>query len=299
MGFYRRRGRFRGRGGRRRRPRRVSRTWAKSKKGAASQSQQIMTLQRQVNRLNLRTKDSLKYVQYHLDLTANVGALAQPLYQVWNLIQPDQWQPIFQTKTADYQTITPDKFRGRSIGIEIMAQINRLGEVPVVSQKPITATVFVCSLRKEVAKQFVHSTTNGTTMIEDVHFCKANMGTLQGSGMVMLNKGIFNIRYVKRFMLGGVTNFQEALTPTEDSVSTTNLKDNNRRIYIKLPYRNLLKDDGPDNRTATTGTGFKKLTINTVSPTDQLYVFMFANSYADQAVAFHANAVITGQVNNN
>lgn len=283
----------------RRRPRKVTKAWAKSKKGAASQSNQIMTLQRQVNRLNLRTKDSLKYVQYHLDLTANVGALTGPSYQVWNLVQPNQWQPIFQTKTSDFQDLTPDKFRGRSIGLEIMAQINRLGEVPSVSQEPITATIFVCSLRKEVAKQFTQQTTNGTNMTEDVHYCKANMGTLQGSGMVMLNKGIFKIRYVKRFMLGGVTNFQEALTPSEDSVSTTNLRDNNRRLYIKLPYRNLIKDDGPDNRTATTGTGFKKLDINTVEPTDQLYVFMFANSYADQAVAFHGNCVITGQVNNN
>ena len=299
MPYQRRYGRRRPARRRRPPPRKVSKTWAASKKDANSQASQILTLQRQVARLDMRTKDSIKYVQYHLDLSASVGGLTGPSYGVWNLIQPNAWQPIFQTKTADFQTLTPDKFRGRSIGLEIMAQIGQLGEVPAVSQEPITCTIFVASLRKEVAKQFVQNTNNGTNMTEDVHYCKANMGTLQGSGMVMLNKGIFKIRHVQRFMLGGVTNFQHQLVTGEDEVATTNLRDNNKRVYIKIPYRNLIKDDGPDNRTATTGTGFKKLTINTVEPQDQLYVFLFANAYADQAMSCHGNCVITGQVNNN
>ena len=281
-----------------RKPRKVSKTWAASKKSSSSQASQIMALQRQINRLDLRTRDSLKYVQYHLDLSSPIGTVTGPSHSTWNLIQPDLWQPIFQTKTSEFQALTPDKFRGRSIGLEIMAQIGEMVTGTVPSLDPITCTLFVASLRKEVAKQFVDQTSNGVNLVEDVHFCKAQMGTLQGSGMVMLNKGIFKIRYVKRFMLGGNTDFYKE-ADDEPVSKTTNLKDNNRRMYIKLPYKNLLKDDGPDNRDADEPSGFKTLTVDTVDPADQLYVFCFANSYADQTVSLHGNMVITGVVNNN
>lgn len=276
-----------------RRPRRVSRTWAKSKKSKRSQSSQILTLQRQVTRINRRVKDNTKWCQFQYPLNALVGGATAPTYGVWNLINPVVWTPIFQSRTD--QSVTASKFRGRSIGIEMMCQLSAL-TTGNPSPDPVTCTIFLCSLRKEVAKQFVDATNNGTDLEEGVHYTKANMGTLQGEGMVMMNKGIFNIRKIKRFMIGGATNFflnDEA----EHLQATTNLGDNNRRIYWKLPYRNLIKDDGPDTTTATVS-GWKTLSLDEVEPHDQLYVFMFSNAYADQGIAIHANVTITGQVAN-
>lgn len=283
------------------RSKRVKKSTALAKKGAKSQAKQILKLQRQVDSLNRNVRDNTKWTQYAMSLNATVGSVTAPTYSTWNLIQPKLWEPIFQTRSSGNLALwTPSKFRGRSIGLEIMAQLGAIsGVTEEISQEPITATIFVCSLRKETAKQFVDMTSNGTDLTEDVHYRKTSMGTLQGSGLVMLNKGYFKIRYVKRFMIGGVTNFYDSDSGMPDGASpTTNLKDNNKRFYIKLPYKNVLKDAGPNARTVSAASGFKDLDIDEIEPHDQLYVFCFSNAYADQAVSLHANMVITGNCTN-
>ncbi len=284
---------------RRRGTRTVTKAEAESKTGAKEQAKQIRKLQKQVDSINRNVRDNTKWTQYSMALNASVGDVTAPTYSTWNLIQPKLWEPIFQTRSSGNINLwTPSKFRGRSIGLEVMAQIGAIDGVTAdLSQEPITATIFIASLRKETAKQFVDATSNGTDLTEDVHYRKTSMGTLQGEGMVMLNKGFFKVRYVKRFMLGGVTNFYNA-AGEEHAVPTTNLKDNNARFYIKLPYKNVIKDAGPNARTTSAASGFKDLDIDEIEPHDQLYVFCFANSYADQAVSLHANMVITGNCTN-
>ena len=292
MGRY-RRNRYR------RKTKTVTKAQALSKRSSKSQASQILKLQRQVTSIKKKVVDNTKWTQYQLSLSGNVGGVTAPTYGVWNLIQPDQWEAIFQTRSTELvSSVTPSKFRGRSIGLEMMFQIGALAgsEVPG-SFDPITATVFIASLRKETAKQFVDETTNGTDMKEDVHYVKTSMGTLQGSGLVMLNKGYFKVRYVKRFMLGGNVDFYEN-GAGDTPIRTTNLRDNNKRYYVKLPYTNLLKDAGPNTRSNTEPVGFKTLSIDEIEPHDQLYVFIFANSYGDQTVSAHANMVITGTTAN-
>ncbi len=290
-------GRFRKRY--RRRPRTVTKARALSKRGSKSQASQILKLQKQITSINRNVRDNTKWTQYTLALNASVGSITGPSYSVWNLIQPKLWVPIFQTRSSGViDSLTPSKFRGRSIGLEIMAQIGGIAGVTAdLSQEPITATIFICSLRKETAKQFIDQTTNGANLVADVHYRSTSMGTLQGSGMTMLNKGYFKIRYVKRFLLGGVTNFYDG-PDGETPVPTSNLKDNNRRFYIKIPYRNVIKDAGPNTRTVSAPSGFKDMDIDEIEPHDQIYVFCFANSYADQAVSLHANMIITGNTTN-
>lgn len=293
---YRRRYRFR-----RRRNKTVTKARALSKRGSKSQASQILKLQKQITAINRNVRDNTKWTQYSMALNASVGAVTGPTYTTWNLIQPNQWEPIFQTRSTGYVNgATPSKFRGRSIGLEIMAQLGAItGVTEEMSQEPVTATIFVCSLRKETAKQFVDETTNGTNLTEDVHYRKTSMGTLQGSGLVMLNKGYFKIRHIRRFMIGGVSNFYDSDSGMPDGAApTTNLKDNNKRFYIKIPYRNVIKDAGPNVRTATAPSGFKTLDIDQIEPHDQIYVFLFSNAYADQALSVHANMVITGNTTN-
>ena len=277
-------------------------TKAQSKSTSAkSQAVQIRKLQRQINSINRNVRDNTKWTQYSMALNASVGAVDAPTFSTWNLIQPASWTPIFQTRSTGYVNgATPSKFRGRSIGIEILAQLGSItGVTAEMSQEPVTATIFICSLRKETAKQFVEETNNGVDLIEDVHYRKTSLGTLQGSGLVMLNKGFFKIRHVRRFMVGGVSNFYDSDSGMPDGAApTTNLQDNNRRFYIKIPYRNVIKDAGPNQRTATAPSGFKTMTIDQVEPHDQVYVFCFSNAYADQALSVHANMIITGNTTN-
>ena len=260
--------RFKRRNTRRRRT--VTKAQALSKRGSKSQAQQILKLQRQVTSIRKKVVDNTKWTQYSLALNATVGSVTAPTYSVWNLIQPNLWEPIFQTRNSGtVQALTPSKFRGRSIGLEIMAQIGAITGVTVeMSQEPITATIFVASLRKETAKQFIDETTNGTQMTPDVHYRITSLGNLQGAGLCMLNKGYFKVRYVKRFMLGGVTNFygDDEGMPDDKPQATTSLRYNNRRFYIKIPYKNLIKDAGPNSRVATAGAGFKTLDIDEIEP---------------------------------
>ena len=120
----------------------------------------------------------------------------------------------------------------------------------------------------------------------------------QGDGMVFLNKGIFKIRYVKRWTIGGKTNFQPFVADTDDVAVTTNLNDNRKRLYIKMPYKNFLKSDGPDSRTVPNTGGFRTLTLDTLEPTDQLYCFTFANVYGDQKLSISYSAIFTGVTSN-
>ena len=289
---------YRGRG-RRYRSKRVKKSTALARKGATSQAKQIIKLQRQVDSINRNVRDNTKFTQYKMSLASSVGEVSGPTFSTWNLIQPYNWEPIFQTRAGDFVgSQTPSKFRGRSIGLEVMAQIGPIDGVTLpMSFDPITCTLFVASLRKETAKQFVDETNNGVDLVDDVHYCKTSMGSLQGEGLVMLNKGYFKLRYVKRFMLGGNVDFYTNAA-SDEPVRTTNLKDNNRRMYIKLPYKNLIKDAGPKSRSTTAPSGFKNLKLDEIEPHDQLYVFCFANSYTDQAVSLHANMIITGTTAN-
>ncbi len=279
------------------RSKRVKKVTALTRKGASSQAGQIIKLQRQVDLINRNVRDNTKWTQYQFPLLAQVGQISAPGYITWNLIQPDLWTPVFQTRSQDQiDEVTPSKFRGRSIGLELIAQLGQLEEIPM-SFDPIINTIFIVSLRKETAQQFKNETANGTNLLEGVHYVKTNLGTLQGEGLIMLNKGYFKIRHVKRFMLGGNVDFYNE-APDDLPVKTTNLKDNNRRFYIKLPYRNLIKDAGPNNRASTAPAGFKTMTINEIEPLDQLFVFLFSNAYADQQLEVHANMVITGTTAN-
>lgn len=287
---------------RRRRPNKtVTKARALSKRGSKNQASQILKLQKQITLINRNVRDNTKWTQYSMALSASVGTATEPSYSTWNLIQPINWEPIFQTRsTGNVNQMTPSKFRGRSIGLEIMAQLGSITGVTLeMSQEPITCTIFVVSLRKETAKQFVDETNNGVDLVEDIHYRKTSLGTLQGSGLVMLNKGYFRIRKIKRFMLGGVTNFYDDDSGMpEGAQATTNLKDNNKRFYFKIPYSNVIKDAGPNQRSATAPAGFKTLKLDEIEPHDQVLVYGFSNAYADQALSLHANMVITGNTTN-
>jgi hypothetical protein len=174
-----------------------------------------------------------------------------------------------------------------------MIQLGNPGEF----QAPVTGTIFLCTLRDEVATQFAEGTGNGANMVDGVHYANAAMGAVQGSALTMLNKGIFKIHQIRRFMIGGKTNFE---TNYDDHATapTTNLKDNNFRFYMKHRYQNKLKSDGPDSRGLVNTGGFRTLTIDTLEPKDQLYLFVFSNAIELQILSIHCNVIFTGRTSN-
>lgn len=267
-----------------RRKRTVSKVWAKSKTGAKSQASQIVKLQKQISSINRKVKDRAQYVQFQKNQYQEVGHSLAPvsLWQpaVFNAIEPSVWTPIFQTDSSDYT----NKFRGRSIGIEHMIQL----ENPPLEGDPVTCTLFTVSLRKETAQQFLQDSAGVTSLSNGLHYVMTNMSTAlagQGSGMVMLNKGIFRLRAKpQRFMIGLRTDF-------ESDNPTNNLRDNNKRIYQKLSYTNVLKSGiGTES--------YKDLTSTDLEPTDHIFHLLFHNAYGEQEITWSVNAVVTGRQTN-
>jgi len=261
-----------------------------SKTSAKDQSKQILALQSQVNKLRVGLNDRTQYSQYH---STHYGALishgvsSSHIWQpaIYRPISPDQWQSIFQTPSISGPNADDaNKFRGRSIGFEHMIQ---LADPEEGNGDPVTCTLYCVSLRKETAQQFLKESQHFTNLNQPRHYVRTNMGTLQGAGMVMLNKGIFKIRYCKRFMIGANTDFN---VPGEET-KTTNLKDNNKRIYTSIKYPNVLKSGRGDRP-------WKTLALDEVEDTDQLCWMLFHNAYDTQALSWATNSVITGQITN-
>lgn len=258
-----------------------------SKTKPKDQSQQILALQAQVNKLRVGLKDRRQYVQYQT--TSNQAAVGHGLLPaaawspaIYRCISPDQWIPIFQTPSlTNPGTDGQNKFRGRSIGFEHMIQ---LADPEAENGDPVTCTLFCVSLRKETAQQFLQESSYFTSLNQPRHYVQTTMGLVQGSGMCMLNKGIFKIRYTKRFMIGSRTDF--------DGTSTTsNLLDNNRRIYTKIDFPNVIKSGRGDKP-------WKELALNEVEDTDQLCWLLFHNAYDTQFITWNVNAVVTGELTN-
>lgn len=270
----------------RRRSRAPTKTYIYSRKGAKSQAKQIYSLSKMVKRHDTKIRDRAQYVQFKTSMHGNYGHGVAPS-STWQpvikrMINPSSgWTPVFQTPTLSGND-KPNKFRGRSIGTEHLIQLSD----PVGSEgDPVTFTLFCVTLRKEAAKQFMNDTSGGTVLIQNQHFTQTSLGLIQGAGMVFLNKGIFKIRYCKRFMLGSNIDFNDS---TEN---TSNLRDNNMRLYHKLSYPNVIKSN--------TGTkGYEQMDQGEIEETDQVFYYLFHNAYEAQEIFWSLNAIITGRQTN-
>lgn len=272
--------------GRKRRSRVPTKTNIYSKKGKNAQAKQIYQLSRAVKRHETKLNDRAQYVQYKTVFGSNgithgftPSSEWQPV--VKKMISPNgNWTPVFQTPTLAGND-KGNKFRGRSIGSEHLFQM----ENPSGTEgDPVTCTLFCVTLRKEAAQQFMNDTSQGSTLIPNQHYTITSLGVLQGAGMVFLNKGIFKIRYCKRFIIGANIDF-------EADQKVTNIRDGNLRIYHRMSYPNLIK--------STLGTkGYKQLNESEIEDTDQVFYFLFHNAYEAQAIAWHMNSIITGRETN-
>lgn len=281
-GRYNRRRRFRYR----RRRRTPSKATIYSRKSARSQAKQIYSLSRAIRRHDIKLKDRAQYVQYKVTFGSNgithgftPSSEWQPVIK--KMISPNgNWTPVFQTPTLAGNDKS-NKFRGRSIGAEHLFQM----ENPTGTEgDPVTCTLFCVTLRKEAAQQFMNDTSQGTILIPNQHYTITSLGVLQGAGMIFLNKGIFKIRYCKRFIISANIDF-------EADQKVTNVRDGNLRIYHKLSYPNVIK--------STNGVkGYKQLNESEIEDTDQVFYYLFHNAYEAQAIAWHMNAIITGRQTN-
>lgn len=269
-----------------RRKKYLSKVYIKTKRGSRAQSNQIVRLQSQIKTINRKINDRAQYAQYQVTNSQTAighGVAISSLWQpaVFAPIVPNNWTPIFQTEQNDP---AGNKFRGRSIGFEHMIQLNTI-DGDGLSKIPVTCTLMCVTLRKETALQLLQDSAGLVNFTQgNKNYALSSMGLVQGSGMCMINKGQFKIRFVKRFMIGALTDFA-------DGTPTNNLKDNNVRIYKKMSYRNLIKSGRGDQ-------AFTDLVGADIEPTDHLIWLLFHNAYGTQTLSWHTTSIITGRETN-
>lgn len=265
----------------------VSKTWAYSRKGATQQSKQIVTLQKQITRIRRRVRGNTQWSQYSYSPGSVVhsGGTTAPVPAVQALVSPSTvpgsytgWTRVFNSTTGTEDNI---KWKGKHMQLEYCYELSN----PAVSGVPITITTFVVSLRPELANQVLEETNGlvGTSLVKGEHYQSNSMGTVQGSGMVFINRSMFKVHHVSRCTIGHETNFTS-------ETNTTNIKDNRYRKYVRIPYGCLLKGDGSGSNAS-----WLSLTAETIQRTDQRYFMTFANNYGDQGLQISLNCMFTGQ----
>jgi len=269
----------------RRSPKKVKKTWALAKTGKKSQASQIITLQKQINRINRKVMRNTQWSQYAFKpgTLVHAGGTLAPTPSRTLLVNPSAvagvatgWTRVFNSNA---ETDSNLKWQGRSMGLEYVIE---LGNAAVVDT-PVTITTFIVSLRKETAQQVIEETQYLANMVENEHYTKSSLGSVQGSGMVFLNKSLFKIHHCSRATIGAVTNFS-------NDHPTTNIKDNRMRRYVALPYKCLLKGDG-----SGTNASWLSLNYTTLQQTDQRYFLVFANNYGTQSIDISLNCIFTGR----
>lgn len=295
---YRRRYR-RGRGRYRRRRRYLSKASIASRRGSRAQAGQIMSLQRQIKSLNIKTKDNDQYVQYIQQNTNGDSPIDLTSGRITciPLVEPSNWIKLFQ---SDNRTDNSNKFRGRSLGMQAQFVLGNTEE----PCPPMPVFMYVVSLRKERGQDFLNELGDWTSTEKDVgklfpetllnkYYSRTTVeaGAISNmNSLIFLNKGVFKIHLFKRFFIGNQLNWANAAA-AEDNYPSTNIHDANKMVYYKQRFSNLI----------TPGTGqWKDMDLEDLATKDNLFCLI----YYDKPTTFEADLTVslstlfTGKVTN-
>lgn len=257
-----------------------------------SKSRQIKKAEAKLREIAKRQRFGVKRVNFQLPIfniiIAPTGVFFGPSYGHNALIIPKSWKDVFFTETS---VAKGSRFDGRSLNVEY-----RLSTVD--GTDPVSYSVFIVKVKKEVATEFARETNRGVTLRENIHYTLGALGIIQMSAMVQLNTEIFDILYVKKGMFGptvevgipGEPDPPEPLPPIPPVVytATTRIDDNQVQGRTNLNYNQSISASGEKN--------FKDLTVQDVAETDQIHMYVFANSHTAQVTEVHANVMISGEM---
>ena len=279
-GRYRRR-RFRGRGRRRGGTFRSKRgaylpstRVIYARRTARAQAGQINSLKKAVAKIN---KKVLKYSQYKYGVSTSWSGVSD--YHMSQWVVPTAWEKVFQSQDDDATQI---KCRVLSLDFNMLIQAGSGFTVPAM------ISIFVVSVKKNIAQQFHSDTNSGANLVANEHYTEVGTGLANDNALVMLNKSIFNIHYYRKFMLGQSPFFQ---TGTEEEIYTTNIKDANRRFRYKHIFNKELKTD----HSGTGDVGWKSLNQNDIAPNDMVFTYIFTNQPTVDSIYFDCNCLINTQ----
>lgn len=257
-----------------------------------SKSRQIKKAEAKLREIAKRQRFGVKRVNFQLPIfniiIAPTGVFFGPSYGHNALVIPKSWKDVFFTETSVGKG---SRFDGKSLNVEY-----RLSTVD--GTDPVSYSVFIVKVKKELAAEFARETNRGVTLRENIHYTLGRLGVIQMSAMVQLNTEIFDILYVKKGMFGptvevgipGVPDPPEPLPPIPPVVytETTKIDDNQVQGRTNLNYNASILALGDKK--------FKDLTVEDVNEKDQIHMYVFANSHSEQVTEVHANVMISGEM---
>lgn len=282
-----------------RRRRYLPKSYIKSKTGAKSQANQIVSLQRQIKQLSVKTDDAQQYVQYIQQNTDDDApiSLSSGRITAIPLVDPVNWVKLFQ---SDNRTDNSNKFRGTSATLQAQFVLGNT-ESPT---PPMPVFMYVVSLRKERGQDFLNDLGTWTNderkqgklfpeTLLNKYYSRTTVeeGAISNmNSLIFLNRGVFKVHCFRRFFLGNQLNWANAAA-AEDNYPSTNIKDANKMVYHKQRFPNLI----------TPGTGqWKDMNIEDLATKDQLFCLIFY----DKPTTFEADLTVsvstlfTGKVTN-
>lgn len=205
-------------------------------------------------------------------------------YRYTQLIFPSMWSPIFNSdlrvnESNPSEAMSTLAWKGSHIDIHALIQVSSQTQYV-----PISCCYVVFRPRKNIAQQFATNTINGSKLQEDVHYTMTTTGIINGKAMWMFNTDILDILYINHFMVSEYIGEGTAgLASSEDHAQpyTGNVKDANKNLHIRIPYRKLLKTDNSYNDGSAAQDreySWTQLQDSDIAPEDRIYCCLFNNA---------------------
>lgn len=256
------------------------------------------TVAKNAKAIRLLTMNQYKRCQYHLDYFSD-DAAATGGYQVWSLVDPTNWEGIFQSNVINEEG---DRFFIDRIILRAQVSVNNSMITPPVPDvapaivSPIQVALFLVSLNKETASETLARTSNLTAMHADSDYHKIEVGTTLGDSNWILNKKLYKTHASRRFRVGnyadegGATEF--LVEPAVPQV--TNTEDTRKRcMFNQVWKRRLMRGVGEfDNDTKKT---WKQMGVTAIEPHDQLFLIFFSAATGLQEVSLAYSTMIYGK----
>ena len=205
-------------------------------------------------------------------------------FQSTQIIFPQAWTGVFNSDKRTNAGDAPARVRNvawKGSYIDIRAVVQIEAQTQYV---PISCCYLVYRPHKSIARQFESNTVNGSKLQEGVHYTAVSTGLINGTAMWHFNTEILDILYIKNFMVSEYAGEGTAGVATSDSHAVPfvgNIKDANRRIYCRIPYKKLIKTDNSfndGNAAADREKSWTQLHDTDIAAEDKIYCCLFNNA---------------------
>lgn len=238
--------------------------------------------QRQINRL---LKQQYRWAQYKY----SGSQLDAPNAAGTPVIVPNDWQTLF---AANNRSNSTDRCFIQKIRFNFNVTVASSG---LLSVNPMHYSIFLVSVRKEFTLQtYARTGPNLGSLQENYDYMTHTLGSTVGVAQWQLNPTIYKVHALRRGMVGNFATEGPLTAPEEDETAAkvSNIRDANRNHTVMMKWNRRLQRGIGQTISPAQQLEWKDMTVNDISPEDQLFIVFFNNATETQSIAFHWSAQV-------